>query len=422
MSQLQEKDIYIIPVSDGDEYLVYSPLRKVLFSANRLATETIKNCIEYGIAIPKAEKKLADHVERLLKKEYVYPNELTVGSKKHAVILLSHKCNLSCSYCYAQNARSSDTLSKDMIKIIVDNMFENATGKIAFSFMGGGEPTFTWDLLTYAIDYIRQHDYPQEDVRISITTNGTLLNNERIEWIKNRNAVVGISFEILPEIQDMQRGFANNVCSHPLVDKSIKTLICHGMYPRLRSTITDNNLHKMCEMVSWVKDHYPRIKKLHFEHVTEEGLTMDDYYSPFVSEFFKARSIAKANGIELNNSILTSITSRKTRFCKGEYCITPKGNVVSCHRVAHEEDVLFDKFYYGNVTDTKVAIDEERRKRIQALAEKHPENCHSCFARWHCAGLCTENKYLYSEKQLKTLCEFTKMMIQRELEHIAYNK
>lgn len=423
MNELQENDIYIIPTTDKQgEYLVYSPLRKAMFLAKEQAVKMIRDYYESGAEISPFQPELAAHMDRLSKINVVYPKEITLGSRNHVVILLSHKCNLSCSYCYAQSARSAETLSKDKLKVIINDLFESATGKIAFSFMGGGEPMVTWDLLTFAIDYIRQYDYPQKDVRISITTNGTLLDDERIAWIKEHNAVVGVSYEILPEVQNTQRSFANGVSSHLFVDKSIRALIRYGMYPRLRATITMNNLYRMCDMVNYAMLHYPELKKLHFEHVTEEGLTMDNYYYPFVEEFFRARSIAKANDIELSNSILTSIHRRKTRFCKGEYCITPKGFVVSCHRVAHENDPLFGKFNYGMVTDEKVAIDEEKREIVQRLAEEHAETCDSCFARWHCAGMCTENKYYYSKEQLKTLCEFTKMMVQRELENIAAGK
>ena len=155
MNTLQANDIYIIPRSNQQGVLVYSPLRRLLFSATGRATEIIKQYAEDGIPIPVEETKLINHMSTMQNMIVEYPSEKSIGSISHAVILLSHKCNLACSYCYAQDARSSDTLSQEILMKIIGDLFTNAQNKVAFTFMGGGEPTFTWDLLKFGIKYIR---------------------------------------------------------------------------------------------------------------------------------------------------------------------------------------------------------------------------------------------------------------------------
>lgn len=420
MKELLRNDIYLIPRASGTGKLIYSPLRKMLFSASDAAAEAVRAYIMDGISLPANYGRIGDYMHAMMDRKAVLPVERNVGSRNHAVILLSHRCNLACSYCYAQEARSSETMERSVLNTVIDNLFRDAEGNLMFTFMGGGEPTLTWDLLSYGIERIRSWPYDQSRVRVGVTTNGTLLNRDRIAWLKAHNADVGISFEILPDIQDRQRGFqGGGRSSHAAVDEAIGLLAEAEIYPRLRATITSDNLHRMTEMVEYVNGHYPHLKKLHFEHATQEGLSTEDYYVPFVEEFFRAKWTAAGYGIELRNSVITSVYSLRSRFCKGEYCITPSGSIVSCHRVASADDPLFEKFYYGQVTVPNVELDEGKRAEIQALAEAKPAECEGCFARWHCAGICTENKFYFGKDSLDKLCRFVRDMICRELEERA---
>ena len=420
MGELQQNHIYLIPRASGTGKLIYSPLRKMLFSASDAVAEAIRVYIMDGTPLPASYGRIGDYMHTMMERQAVLPRERNVGSRNHAVILLSHRCNLACSYCYAQEARSSETMERSVLNTVIDNLFRAADGNLMFTFMGGGEPTLTWDLLSYGIERIRSWKYDQSKVKVGVTTNGTLLNRNRIAWLKALNADVGISFEILPDIQDRQRGFqGGGRSSHVAVDEAICLLAEAEIYPRLRATITPDNLHRMTEMVEYANRHYPRLKKLHFEHATQEGLSTEDYYAPFVDEFFKAKRTAAGYGIELRNSVITSVYSLRSRFCKGEYCITPSGSIVSCHRVASADDPLFGKFHYGQATASGVELDEEKRAEIQALAEAKPTECEECFARWHCAGICTENKFYFETGSLDRLCQFARDMIRRELEERA---
>ena len=207
MGELLQNDIYLIPRASGTGKLIYSPLRKMLFSASDAAAEAIRVYIMDGTPLPASYGRIGDYMHTMMERQAVLPIERNVGSKNHAVILLSHRCNLACSYCYAQEARSSETMERSVLNTVIDNLFRDADRNLMFTFMGGGEPTLTWDLLSYGIERIRSWTYDQSKVKVGVTTNGTLLNRNRIAWLKAHNADVGISFEILPDIQNRQRGF-----------------------------------------------------------------------------------------------------------------------------------------------------------------------------------------------------------------------
>ena len=100
---------------------------------------------------------------------------------QNLVILLSNSCNLGCKYCYAQYEREKGFLSKDKIMKVVDfvfNLHKSNSNIISVSFLGGGEPTLNWELLTWAIEYARQRAaLCGIKLRIGFPTNATFREN-----------------------------------------------------------------------------------------------------------------------------------------------------------------------------------------------------------------------------------------------------
>jgi radical SAM protein with 4Fe4S-binding SPASM domain len=419
MTELKN-EVFILPTSNEDRFIIYFPLRSVSFLANEKAADIIQNYLMKGIDIPQEHKKLHKHIEDINKIVAITPKERKIDTNK-AVFILSQKCNLACNYCYAQDARSQDTISNENIKTVVDYIFSNRSNDTKeFSFIGGGEPTIDWDLLVWAIEYIKDNCKNQK-IYIGLTTNATLLNETKILWLKNNNINVGVSFDILPEIQNKQRPFPDkSKNSFEIVDKNFKLLVNSGLTTRIRSTITDDSVTLMPEMVRFVVDNYPQIKRLHFEPVTDPKHDMKDFYDKYIEYFFISRNFGKTKGIDVYNSIVNSARKIQTKFCSGEFCITPRGEIVSCHRVSATENLKFDDFYYGKV-GSSVEIEKLKLEHITNVSNNKTPQCVNCFAKWHCAGMCTNNRSLFSQQQLSSSCNFIKTMITKTLENRYYN-
>ena len=355
----------------------------------------------------------------MLDKEVLSPPERKVGDTDRLVIVPTQKCNLACSYCYAQKARSvGATIDKNKLSKAIDYILSSSNSKIKrFSFIGGGEPTVTWELLKWAVEYIRtESEKWKVDSYIRLTTNATQLSLKRVDWLKSNRVNVSVSFEILPEIQNMQRSYQDkSINSFEIVNAGVKLLIATGILPRIRSTITPQNVRLMKDMVAFVIKHYPKIKGLHFEHVSDFQIDQSKFYIDFVRYFFIAREYAKENGIDLRNSITHSASYLKSRFCSGELCVVPTGELVSCHRITSPEEELFKKFTYGRIDDT-FDIFQNALENVENYIYSKPKQCVDCFAQWHCAGACPYNRYSFTSEQFCLYCEFTKKMITRELE------
>jgi len=414
---LLKNDIFVLPTSNEDKYIIYSPLRGISFWANKKAAAIVQNYIEKGIEIPTEHTTLHKYIEDMKVMSVKEPTRKTAKKTTNdAVFVLSQKCNLACSYCYALSTRSQNTLCKEKIKTVVDFVLSNPSdGKKSFSFIGGGEPTVDWDLFVWAIEYIKSKSQNQK-LSLGITTNATLLDEKRVLWLKDKDIGVGISFDILPEIQNKQRPFPDkSKNSFDVVDKNIRLLIENERTKRIRSTITSDSVTLMPKMVQFVIDNYPQIKKLHFEPVTDPREDLKDYYGKFVEYFFPARNIGAANGVNVYNSMTNCANRVQTRFCAGEFCVTPRGEIVTCHRVSSDDDENFKNFCYGEIGDT-IEINDNAAEYVDSVADAKMPRCKSCFAKWHCAGMCTNTRLLLSDEQLVLACDFTKTMIIKTLE------
>ena len=105
---------------------------------------------------------------------------------------VTHACNLRCRYCFVN--QKPETMiyqtAKDTVHFLLNNCKENETPSINFF---GGEPMLCWDSIIVPLTkYIREELKTPFD--LSMTTNGTLLNEERIQFMKDNH--IGMLFSI----------------------------------------------------------------------------------------------------------------------------------------------------------------------------------------------------------------------------------
>lgn len=405
-------NLFIIPDMDSDNrYLVYAPLHGGAFIVDEKAKCVLDDYISGKII--QGRVPLLDSYLDTLSKARVQISEPAINFKR-AVIILSQRCNLACGYCFAQFAHSNVCMTQDNLNTIIDYIFKDGDdNSISFDIIGGGEPLYEWDLCKFAISRIRSYS---SSARIGITTNATLFNTDRINWLYKHSVKISVSFEILPDIQDSQRNYRNkNLSSFEIADKGIRLLLEKGFSIRIRSTITSLNVTRMQEMVDFVIEKYPRIKRLHFEPVSGQIEKEELFYSTFANEFPRIKQYASQHGIALRTSITNSIERNINRFCNGEQCFTPDLNVVSCHRVSSPRDSSFSDFCIGSISDGNVKISDIAVSKLkQETVDSYPE-CSSCFAKWNCAGGCLFNRKTFSMQQMKDRCVFVRQLIVNEL-------
>lgn len=383
---------YIIPTENGD--IIYAPLSHFV---HLLSDKTNK------IAIPPPVVNI---------KDTNHDYEFQWG---HLIVIPTQICNLNCSYCYAHLAHSRQIIKRETLQAVLTFLLSQKQERHkTISFIGGGEPLIAWDVIEWSILFLEEHKDPADSLDIFLTTNGTLLTQERIDFILTHNIHLEVSFDIIKGIQDKQRPFLNNsISSYASVIKHLAELEEKSIPYKIRTTITPESVPLMQEMVEQLVV-YKHAKKIQFEPVSYETPLSLDYYKSFLEYFWKAREFGRINHIDISNSIIASIKSIRDQFCTGEFCVTPDGKVVLCHRASSPNDKLYALNYVGEVLSRELLV---KRQVFDSFRERNkvPPRCKDCFARWHCAGFCPLEWENVTAIDINNKCWFIKENIKRAL-------
>lgn len=118
-------------------------------------------------------------------------------------IFLGYNCNLNCTYCYQKehhNGRNQVIGSTKMIPQFFEKLKAlNLKGIRAIQFWGG-EPLVFWKTLVEMIPRF-QELYP--DVKFGIMTNGTLITEDKVDFMKAHNVSCNVSCDGYPD----ERGY-----------------------------------------------------------------------------------------------------------------------------------------------------------------------------------------------------------------------
>ncbi|ERJ68894.1 radical SAM/SPASM domain-containing protein [Porphyromonas gingivalis] len=408
-------DLYLLPIERGN--IVYSPLRQAAFWASDEASQYVRRYLE-GQPLPEeCDLPEISYLKELEQAPFREPHNPAIPNQGRLVVIPSQLCNLACSYCYARKAHARDTIDLVTLRIAIDKMLRyDKSNHKHISLIGGGEPFMTWDIIMWIVEYAEANKRAKDKLSFAITTNATLLNRTRIEYCKAHNIRVNASFEVLPEVQEGQRPFYNSPMStYEIVDRNIRRLLEHGVICTIRSTITSRNVERMSEMVQLVVDRYPGIQGLHVEQVTDGREDYIDFYDKFVKHFDNAIQLAQKYNLRLSNSINNSLKQLKNRFCSGENCITPGGDLTACHRISTARDKGFDLFRYGSISDGKAEINQKQWLAYLDFSEKKLPECKTCFAYWHCAGICPMERVELTSAHIRAKCIFIRSMLTQAL-------
>ena len=127
---------------------------------------------------------------------------------KSIMLLITHGCNLNCSYCY-EHKNAHIRMSADKAKAILSKHIAEIDERYdAFEvqFMGG-EPLLNFSLIKEVSEWLWEFAWEKELLTVFAPTNGTILNKEMRQWfIENKERIcLGLSYDGNPLMQDLNR-------------------------------------------------------------------------------------------------------------------------------------------------------------------------------------------------------------------------
>lgn len=392
---------------DNNKVLLYAPLSCNCVAAGPEDLELLK-------AVAEGRSNDPEYTETLntLAGRTDVPRISAVTDFVNLSILPTNACNFSCSYCYSAKGRSTRTIGfpvvENMIRWFV-GMERKSAPPLFITIFGGGEPMLCWDnIVRPAIELTEELRMGyRSNINLNLITNGSILAPDFIEVCRRSKTNVSVSFEILEELQNLQRR------NYATVYANLLTLCENGIFPSINSVITDEAVAKMPEMIEEAVLKLPWVKYLSFEPVT--GMHTKAYYRKFTESFFKARRLAEASGVELTTSVLRNVDVTVERYCAGELALTASGDITACPCLSEQSQPGYDRWVYGHATADIVEIDSTRLMEILSRDVNDNNWCDRCFARYNCGGGCLNNIIERNGRPDPDYCEFFRDFIRKIL-------
>lgn len=318
---------------------------------------------------------------------------------------VSHDCNLRCEYCFASSGDYNSgrkLMSRAVALKAVDYLVAASQDRrnIEIDFFGG-EPLMNFDVVKETVAYGRQLEKSTgKHFYFTITTNGTLLDKENIDFINENMDNVVISIDGRKEVHDAVRHDRIGHGSYDKIMPLAKKLVAgrNGKSYFIRGTFTARNKDFSKDVMHLADMGF---KEISVEPVVGSG--SDLYFEESdIPEVLKEYENLAAQYIErlsddrrfrfyhfnINLYDGPCLFKRVTACGAGyEYlAVSPEGDLYPCHQFVGQDEFAIGNVFSG-IQNNEVQ-DELMRNNIFSK-----EKCRECWAKLFCSGGCHANAY-----------------------------
>jgi sulfatase maturation enzyme AslB (radical SAM superfamily) len=118
--------------------------------------------------------------------------------------ITTEDCNFNCSYCY-QKARKKHIETSSIEKAL--DFFLPFLEEESYVNFHGGEPLLAFEQIRKAVEYIRDRNRrPKKQIYYSVVTNGSLINDDILQLLKENKFSILLSFDGLAQDISRKRG------------------------------------------------------------------------------------------------------------------------------------------------------------------------------------------------------------------------
>ncbi len=299
-------------------------------------------------------------------------------------IIVTSKCNLRCDYCYEENKKYQD-MSVEVCDKTIDFIIKsirarkniNESHKVVFH---GGEPLLKFDLIRHIKERLDNELKYKYKISYMMTTNGTVISQEIINYIKENNIALSVSVDGTKCTHDKYRRFESGKGSYDIVYKNVAKLIQNEINIRCRLTyrsLTVSELYKgILELSSLGIKNFVPVADFYDTTWTKEDID--------VLESEIDRMICDNKYKDLRVSMINQERlCEKQSDCFGgivSFTISEDGGIYPCTFVIGNE-----KFRIGTVYNDD-CIDKEYSLELFYERFEESEPCKTCSAKEYCMG------------------------------------
>lgn len=367
-----------------------------------------------------------------------YLGDIVGRSMKELILQITQKCNFQCKYCaYSphQNERQRNHSNRSMelwiAKRAIDFFLEHSIDQeeVTFAFYGG-EPLLEFENMKCIVSYIEKR-FKGKKVKYTITTNGSIFNDEICSFLQEKNFDVMISIDGTKDSHDKNRVFASNKCGtyeailkniiyvknnfdelgkrlsiNMVVDTTAKDVVCRSEQI-MGGKFSDEYIHVSgidtlyLDQSEYTKDEMKKRVRYDYHTFWTFLMMMGEYPRDEIS--LLSRNAVKSsvnNYLDNKNAMPITFKSCPSGPCvpgEDRFFVTVDGRFFPCERVSEKSEALC----IGNVFE---GYDYKKARQLLNIARLTEENCKNCVAFKKCtvcARICDNGKQLETEKKLE---------------------
>ncbi|MBR4207572.1 MAG: thioether cross-link-forming SCIFF peptide maturase [Lachnospiraceae bacterium] len=342
-----------------------------------------------------AEDEYEPYIHRFTERETVV---------KAMCLHIAHACNLGCKYCFAGDGEyhgPTGLMSFEVGKRALDFLVENSGSRhnLEVDFFGG-EPLLNWDVVKQLVAYGRSIEKEKGKLfRFTLTTNGTLLNDDIMEFVNKEMSNLVLSIDGRKDVHDRMRPYRNGKGSYEdILPKYIKAAESRNQTNYyVRGTYTHFNTDFAADVLHLADMGFKQISVEPVVAAPTESYALTDedvpglmeQYDILAGEMIKRRREGKGFNffhfmIDLEGG--PCVYKRLSGCGAGcEYIsVTPWGDIYPCHQFVGQEEYKLGDIFKG-------IEKKDLQKRFHDCNVYSKPECKKCFARYYCSGGCMAN-------------------------------
>jgi uncharacterized protein len=316
---------------------------------------------------------------------------------------VNDKCNFRCDYCYLKSAGIEyldNEMPQEVARQAIDMLLANIRpgGACVVRFFGG-EPFLSYRLMRYVVDYATSEATREGKLAIfTVNTNGSLLNDEKIEWCKKNNVRVTISLDGNEHSNDAVRKFESGNGTYRTVLRKAKHFLKESGYLNLRSTVNSGSFELRDSMVEFSELGESSVVKFQTDYnFVGEGRVTHSEADRLMKEHEElalvcADRLKRGEKFLYGNFVepmMKAFYSVKTPYrcgaARSMVGISPKGTIYPCHR--------FIDVRAMEMGSVQAGLDGRQRREFIENRVEFKKPCSECWARYFCGGGCAFNNY-----------------------------
>ena len=407
----------IYPISQ-DAYQVLTDLKngvKTLEEAKE-GSQEISDLVKSGLLSTK-------HVEKIEHVYTPYAEHFLSRRLQKVTLQLTQNCNFRCAYCHYtcndggqrthSETRLSEEIAKKAILYLRDHSIDTPSVYVGFY---GGEPLLEFPLLKEVVSF-SEEQLKGKEIHYTITSNGTLLTDEIIEFFSEHKFTLLVSLDGPKKIHNRGRVFNGGKGSFDTVIERLRHIYekCPAFFRTMSINMVLNPSDDFDEINS-LFSMYPFLNKINVsstliddigaaeKNVFKECYVEKEHYQIFLeylslAERFPQKKCTRvfmnyAGAVRKNLDEMIERPSFLDVCAPGGPCVpgegrlmvTVDGNLIPCERVSEVADPMI----IGNIQD---GVDMKKVYALLNVAQSTSGDCKNCWAFSHC-HLCAK----YSEK------------------------